>query len=298
MVALMLYRYLPPTTKLGQGNIFRSVCQEFCPWGGGVVVSQHALQVSRPTPREKLRGLAWGVSRPTPRGVSRPTPGGVSQHAPRQTPHPADGYCCGRYASYWNAFLFVDKSKQLKNYFKSIAEHKDVTKLVMMLSSSVNSFRESAGKALKQYSMYYFLWEEDRDEYVKVCNNILFLNIVICTVPQCNYLVHQNELRTFYELRETFLHIDRNLSKQIQYSQNLKLRSAVLKNMSYKLMILNNLLSMEQLRWIQVWKSIILAYQIGKWLDWNGLFTLAETDSEMDSKPNGYIVLCRTFHIA
>ena len=25
---------LPPATKLGQGNIFRSVCQEFCPWGG------------------------------------------------------------------------------------------------------------------------------------------------------------------------------------------------------------------------------------------------------------------------
>ena len=67
------------------------------------VVTQHALQVSRPTPRGswgvwpggvsrptprggggKLRGLAWGgVSRPTPRGkggsgwgVSRPTPRG------------------------------------------------------------------------------------------------------------------------------------------------------------------------------------------------------------------------------
>ena len=26
--------YLPPPTKLGQGNIFRSVCQEFCPQGG------------------------------------------------------------------------------------------------------------------------------------------------------------------------------------------------------------------------------------------------------------------------
>ena len=22
-------------------------------------------------------------------------------------PHPADGYCCGRYASYWNAFLWL-----------------------------------------------------------------------------------------------------------------------------------------------------------------------------------------------
>ena len=110
------------------------------------VVSQHALQVPRPTPRGevegsdqrgspgphptgKFRGLAWGlqahnggVCRPTPRwggspgphpgcGVSRPTPGvwspgphpegGVSQHTLRKTPH---GYCCGRYASYWNAF--------------------------------------------------------------------------------------------------------------------------------------------------------------------------------------------------
>ena len=33
----------------------------------------------------------------------------VSQHAVRQTlppPPAADGYCCGRYTSYWNAFLF------------------------------------------------------------------------------------------------------------------------------------------------------------------------------------------------
>ena len=27
-------RLLPPATKLGQGNIFRSVCQQFCPQGG------------------------------------------------------------------------------------------------------------------------------------------------------------------------------------------------------------------------------------------------------------------------
>ena len=30
-----------------------------------------------PHPRGKLRGLAWGVCRPTPRGVCRPTPRGV-----------------------------------------------------------------------------------------------------------------------------------------------------------------------------------------------------------------------------
>ena len=51
----------------------------------GGVVSQDALQVSRPTPKEEAKGSGLGgsVSRPTPRGVSRPTPSGV-----------------------WNAFLF------------------------------------------------------------------------------------------------------------------------------------------------------------------------------------------------
>ena len=92
------------------------------------VVSQHALQVSRgwypnmpcrspgPHPGGKLRGLAGGggVSRPTPRGlqvhtqgsVSRPTPAGGSP-ACTEADTPPDGYCCGQYASYWNAFLFV-----------------------------------------------------------------------------------------------------------------------------------------------------------------------------------------------
>ena len=64
--------------SLGQGNIFRSVCQEFCSWGvlsqhalqvvsqhalqqvSGVVVSQHALQVSRPMPKGKFRGIWLG----------------------------------------------------------------------------------------------------------------------------------------------------------------------------------------------------------------------------------------------
>ena len=59
-------------------------------------VSQHALQVSRPTPKWELEGSGWGVSRPTPRGKvegfgwgglqAHTWAGGVSQHALRQTP--------------------------------------------------------------------------------------------------------------------------------------------------------------------------------------------------------------------
>ena len=127
--------FLPPAMKLVQGNIFRSVRQEFCPRGRG------GVGVSRPTPKGKVEGSGWvrEVSRPTPDGdlqahtwgVSGPHLGGglqahtqggspgphlgglqaqaqaqgcVTQHTLRQTP-PADGYCCGWYTSYWNAFL-------------------------------------------------------------------------------------------------------------------------------------------------------------------------------------------------
>ena len=94
-----------------------------CRSPGGGVVSQHALQVSRPTPGGEVEGSclggspgphpgeSWGVwpgGSPGPHqgGLSRPTPRGVSQNALRQTPPRADGYCCRRYTSYWNVYLF------------------------------------------------------------------------------------------------------------------------------------------------------------------------------------------------
>ena len=51
-----------------------------------------------PHPRGKLRGIR-----------SRPTPKGEIEGDQNQAP-PHDDYCCGRYASYWNAFLFYRKS--------------------------------------------------------------------------------------------------------------------------------------------------------------------------------------------
>ena len=59
----------------GGGVGWRHALQQV--WG---VVSQHYLQVSRPTSRGKLRSLA--------RGVSRPTPGGISRSTPRESPGP------------------------------------------------------------------------------------------------------------------------------------------------------------------------------------------------------------------
>ena len=142
-------RFLPPANKVCEGYVFRCICQSFCSQSSCSqhalqAVSQHALQVSRPTPRGGgSRGVwpggspglhPWGVSRPTPGGVSRPTPrgspgphlgglqanteGGGSQHALRQTPA-ADGYCRW-YTSYWNAFLFY---RHLPHIMQEISEY-------------------------------------------------------------------------------------------------------------------------------------------------------------------------------
>ena len=125
------------------------------------MVSQHVFQVSRPTSRGKLRVLARGrVSTPTPKGevegsglggspghhpgeVSRPTPRGcVSQHALRQTP--PDGYCCGWYASYWNAFLFLSRFYQ---FFK-FHLNKDLGNLLRIL-------RNYSGVNFHNFHYYY-----------------------------------------------------------------------------------------------------------------------------------------------
>ena len=39
MGLISFHVFVPPATKLGQGNIFRSVCQQFCPQGGTCVVA-------------------------------------------------------------------------------------------------------------------------------------------------------------------------------------------------------------------------------------------------------------------
>ena len=76
------------------------------------MVSHHALQVSRPTPKGEVEGSGLGEGSPGPHwgGVRWISPGphrgGRGGFLQAQPPPPTpDGYCCGRYASYWNAFL-------------------------------------------------------------------------------------------------------------------------------------------------------------------------------------------------
>ena len=102
---------LGPDPRGRLGGLARGVCvQAHTQQGGqdqhlGGCPGPHPAGWPRPTPGGCLgpdpRGRLGGLAR----GVCVQAQGGVSQHALGQTPLPADGYCCGWYASYWNAFL-------------------------------------------------------------------------------------------------------------------------------------------------------------------------------------------------
>ena len=131
--------FLPSATKLGQSYVFTHVCDSV----HRGVVSQHALQVVSQHALQQVSGrggihtcLAAGLqggwvvsqhalqdSRPTPRGEVQGSdqPGGLQAHTQGVSPGPHPrGYpnmhrgrpppmatAAGQYASYWNAFLLL-----------------------------------------------------------------------------------------------------------------------------------------------------------------------------------------------
>ena len=106
---LAIVKYLPAATKLGQGNIFTSVYQEFCPQGGSASV--HA-GIHHPPPT-RTRHTPLGVDPPDQ--AHHPPPEEQTPPIPATPPGadtPPEADCSmrstsGRYASYWNAFLYL-----------------------------------------------------------------------------------------------------------------------------------------------------------------------------------------------
>ena len=100
-----------------------------------------------PQPRGKLRGI-W------PRGVCLlqgrvPAPGGGVWRPP-----PRDGYCCGRYASYWNAFLFTTVVNDL--YFQ-----------LLRIYAWICLFRDGALKRSKPKDSFKEKYQEDFSKRLK-----------------------------------------------------------------------------------------------------------------------------------
>ncbi|XP_071944819.1 dynein axonemal heavy chain 8-like [Antedon mediterranea] len=54
----------------------------------------------------------------------------------------------------------------LRNYYKSITEHKDILKLIMMLSNAITQTRPIVQDSIEIFTNYQFLWEQDRKESV------------------------------------------------------------------------------------------------------------------------------------
>ena len=81
----------------GGGGI--PACLTGLSWGG---VSQHALQVYRPTPKGEVEGSGGGVSRPTPGGECIPACTEADPPPPTATAagctHPTGMHSCSKYA--------------------------------------------------------------------------------------------------------------------------------------------------------------------------------------------------------
>lgn len=58
-------------------------------------------------------------------------------------------------------------ARKQRNFYSAVAENEDISKLVVLLSSSVNSIREAASKVLQDFQKYKELWTEDRDAKVQ-----------------------------------------------------------------------------------------------------------------------------------
>ena len=103
-----LFYYYRPQTKLRKGNVFTSLCQEFCPQGGGCVCQTTPSGQTRQTaPGRQTPPWTDGQTRQTPPPGQTPPWADTLRQTPSRadTPPPADGYWSGWYASYRNVFL-------------------------------------------------------------------------------------------------------------------------------------------------------------------------------------------------
>ena len=62
---------------------------------------------------------------------------------------------------------------KLKNYYKSVAEHKDITKLLMVLTSVISSTKAEVMTCLDSFTQFHSVWDEDKEKAVAVSTLLL-----------------------------------------------------------------------------------------------------------------------------
>ncbi|XP_019488822.1 PREDICTED: dynein heavy chain 8, axonemal, partial [Hipposideros armiger] len=110
---------------------------------------------------EVSRGVAhWGQqhTRPMKTVVTSPT------RTAADLPHASTGK---QFKKEERSFEDIIPARKLKNFYSEVAEHEDISKLVLLLSSCVNSLRKVAQDALQDFQEYKTLWTEDRHVKVK-----------------------------------------------------------------------------------------------------------------------------------
>uniref|UniRef100_F6PHB9 AAA+ ATPase domain-containing protein n=1 Tax=Ciona intestinalis TaxID=7719 RepID=F6PHB9_CIOIN len=105
--------------------------------------------------------VCWGQAQPDEVDLEMERRGSAGRNYKRE-----DGKKMGSQMTLQNSF---DKlQNHYKSFFyKAISEHKDITKLVMMLGSAMNNIREPVTKNLQQFNHFQMLWEEERETAVK-----------------------------------------------------------------------------------------------------------------------------------
>ena len=120
-----------------QGYIFTGVCQSFCSHGGRV--SQHVLGQTPPSWVDTPQ-----TDTPFPPGRHPPDrhPLPAGRHPQADNPlkqTPPSGHCCGRYASYWNAYLLFNRNTQVSQFKQPVDHRRFHTMVSLPFIQNLNS---------------------------------------------------------------------------------------------------------------------------------------------------------------
>ncbi|NXG14817.1 DYH8 protein, partial [Grallaria varia] len=118
---------------------------------------QHKINHMNQLMLEVSRGVAQWGQRHLQRSILKPDPG--TQQASSGLP--------GKRAKKGEKGTEDALIRKLKNFYAGVAEHEAITKLIVLLSSSMDPLKEGANEVLQYFEKYKVLWTEDKDAKIQ-----------------------------------------------------------------------------------------------------------------------------------